>query len=111
MAGRGYVIADAPFVLCLGLATATASVLIMVLYLTFDAFNQNFYGDPRWLWGFPVSLFLWTTHIWLVGHRGELDEDPVAFALKDRTSLILGGIATGCFLLAWAGSPSSAPVL
>ena len=111
VAGRGYVIADAPFVLCLGLATATASVLIMVLYLTFDAFNQNFYGDPRWLWGLPVSLFLWITHIWIVGHRGELDEDPVAFALKDRKSLILGCIAAGSFLLAWAGSPSSAPVI
>ena len=109
VAGRGYVVADAPFVLCLGLATATASVLIMVLYLTFDAFGQNFYRDPRWLWGLPVSLFLWITHIWLVGHRGELDDDPVAFALKDRKSLILGGIALGCFLLAWAGSPASAP--
>jgi 4-hydroxybenzoate polyprenyltransferase/phosphoserine phosphatase len=111
VAGRGYVVADAPFVLCMGLATATASVLIMVLYLTFDAFNQGFYADPRWLWGLPLSLFLWITHIWLVGHRGELDEDPVAFALRDRRSLTLGGIAAGSFMLAWAGSPFSAAVI
>jgi 4-hydroxybenzoate polyprenyltransferase len=103
VAGRGYVVTDAPFVLCLGIATATASVLIMVLYLTFDAFSQNFYRDPHWLWGLPIALFLWITHVWLVGHRGKLDDDPVAFALKDRQSLLLGGIATGCFLLAWAG--------
>jgi 4-hydroxybenzoate polyprenyltransferase len=57
--GRGYLVADAPLVLGLGLATGTASILIMVLYLIFDAFSRDFYGNPHWLWFFPVILFLW----------------------------------------------------
>ncbi len=105
LSGRGYLVSDAPFVLALGLATGTGSILIMVLYLIFDAFNRSFYADPHWLWTIPVVLFLWVTHIWLVGHRGKLDDDPVAYAIKDRQSIILGSIAAGGFALAWAGVP------
>lgn len=105
VAGRGYLAADAPLVLGLGLATGTASILIMVLYLIFDAFGRGFYGNPNWLWFFPLILFLWISRVWLVGQRGELHDDPVAFALKDRQSLVLGGIMAAAFLLAWAGAP------
>jgi 4-hydroxybenzoate polyprenyltransferase/phosphoserine phosphatase len=103
--GRGYLAVDAPMVLGLGLAAGTASILIMVLYLIFDAFSRDFYGNPHWLWLFPVILFLWISRVWLVGQRGELNDDPVAFALKDRQSLILGGIMAVAFVLAWAGAP------
>ena len=105
LSGRGYVVSDAPFVLSLGLATGTGSILILVLYLIFDAFNRGFYGNPHWLWAIPVVLFFWVSHIWLIGHRGELDHDPVAYAVKDRKSLVLGTIAAGAFVFAWAGVP------
>lgn len=105
LSGRGYLTSDAPFVLSLGLATGTGSILIMVLYLIFDAFRRDFYGNPHWLWAIPVVLFLWITRIWLVGHRGKLDDDPVAYAIKDRNSLALGTIAAGAFAFAWAGVP------
>jgi len=105
VAGRGYLVADAPYVLALGMATATGSIMIMVLYLIFDAFSRDFYGNPHWLWVFPVVLFLWTARIWLVGHRGELNDDPVAFALKDRQSLAMGAVVVIAFLMAWVGVP------
>jgi hypothetical protein len=28
--------------------------------------------------------------MWLLGSRGEMDEDPVVFALRDRVSLAVG---------------------
>ncbi len=105
VAGRGYLTVDAPLVLGFGLATGTASVLIMVLYLIFDAFSRDFYGNPHWLWLFPIILFLWISRVWLVGQRGELNDDPVAFALKDRPSLVLGAVMAVAFVLAWAGAP------
>ena len=37
----------------------------------------------------PVMI-LWISRVWLLASRGELDEDPVVFALTDRTSLLLG---------------------
>lgn len=103
--GRGYIVADAPLVLGLGLATGTASVLILVLFLIFDAFERGFYGNPHWLWLFPLVIFLWIGRVWLVSQRGELNDDPVAFALKDRQSLFLGAVMAGAFVLAWIGAP------
>ncbi len=103
--GRGYVTSDAPLVLGLGLATGTASVLILVLFLIFDAFERDIYTNPHWLWLFPVIIFLWIGRIWLISQRGQLNDDPVAFALKDRQSLVLGTIMVVAFTLAWLGVP------
>jgi hypothetical protein len=103
-AGRGYVAADAPLLLGLGLATGVGSVLMMVLFLIHDAFNRP-YGNPQWLWVFPAALFLWNARIWLVGQRGELHDDPVVFAIKDRLSWVLGATMLVAFSLAWLGLP------
>lgn len=103
--GRGYLTADTPLVLGLGLATGTASVLILVLFLIFDAFERDIYANPHWLWFFPVVIFLWVGRIWLISQRGELHDDPVAFALKDRQSLVLGALMATAFMLAWTGAP------
>lgn len=103
VAGRGYVTADAPLVLGLGLATGTASVVILVLFLIFDALERDIYANPLWLWLFPIIIFLWLGRIWLVSQRGELDDDPVAFAIKDRQSLALGAVMAAAFVLAWLG--------
>jgi 4-hydroxybenzoate polyprenyltransferase len=103
--GRGYIIADAPLVLGLGLATGTASVLILVLFLIFDAFQRDIYTNPDWLWLFPIIIFLWIGRIWLISQRGELNDDPVIFALKDRQSLVLGAAMGLAFVLAWLGAP------
>ncbi len=103
--GRGYLAADAPLLLGLGLATGTASILIMVLYLINDAFGRGFYGNAVWLWALPCLLFLWIARVWLVGQRGELDDDPVAFAMKDRLSILMGGGVGVAFLCAWLGVP------
>lgn len=87
--GRGYQTGDAPTVLAIGVAASTASVLIVVLYLMEDAFPSNVYAQPNWLWVAPLVLTLWVGRLWLVAGRGELDEDPVAFAIKDRVSWVL----------------------
>jgi 4-hydroxybenzoate polyprenyltransferase len=101
--GRGYRIGDLPFILSIGVATGMCSVLILVLYIIDDAFAQSFYGDTVWLWGFPVVLFLFVCRIWLICQRGEMHDDPVAFAIKDRASLGLAAVLGACFLAAWSG--------
>jgi hypothetical protein len=32
----------------------------------------------------------WVTRIWLLANRGRVHDDPVIFALKDRTSYLTG---------------------
>jgi len=98
--GRGYRAGDAPLVLALGVGTMMASVLIMVLYLVEDAFPLGLYKHPYFLWGFPTIIFLWLARIWLLCHRDELHDDPVAFALKDRMSLIYGAGMSALFVAA-----------
>jgi 4-hydroxybenzoate polyprenyltransferase len=90
MPGRGYIQADAPLTLGLGLASMLGAILILVLYLIEDAFPRNFYENPAYLWALPPILFLFLSRIWLISQRGLLHDDPVAFALKDRLSLLLG---------------------
>jgi hypothetical protein len=35
-------------------------------------------------------MILWISRVWLLAGRGELNEDPVIFALTDRMSLLIG---------------------
>ncbi|XSG82215.1 MAG: UbiA family prenyltransferase [Methyloligella sp. ZOD6] len=99
--GRGYRGDDAALVLAMGIATGMTAVTIMVLYIINDAFNADFYSQPLFLWAFPAVLFMWISRIWLLCHRGELNDDPVAFALRDRMSIALGGVMALAFLAGW----------
>jgi hypothetical protein len=99
--GRGYVAADEPIVLALGIASGTGAVFIFVMYLIEEAARRSFYSDPVWLWLAPMALFLWLGRIWLLCGRKELDDDPVAFAVRDPASLLLGAAMAGSFALAW----------
>ncbi len=104
LAGRGYRIEDTPLVQTTGIASGLGAVLIMVLYLINDAFQAGFYANDVWLWTFPSCLFLWIGRIWIICLRGELNDDPVAFAVTDRVSIALGGVMGMAFLTAWSGA-------
>jgi 4-hydroxybenzoate polyprenyltransferase len=101
--GRGYVASDAPLTLGIGLASMLGGVLIMILYLIEDAFPRGLYANTAWLWVIPPILFLFLGRVWLVCHRGRLHDDPVAFALKDRVSLLLGFLMSLGFAAALIG--------
>ncbi|MEZ5763636.1 MAG: UbiA family prenyltransferase [Xanthobacteraceae bacterium] len=105
LSGRGYFVSDAPFILGMGVSAGMASIVIMVLYLTQDAMRVRFYDDPVWLWGIPAFLFLWLSRIWMLCQRGELDDDPVVFAVRDPKSLILCAGVAFSFGMAWLGMP------
>ena len=100
VAGRGYAPADAPLTLVFGVSMTAASILILVLYLTEEAFPSGTYANPDFLWAAPALALLWTQRIWILAHRGELDDDPVAFAVTDKVSILLGLILLGFFILA-----------
>jgi len=48
------------------------------------------YHRPQLLWLIVPFMILWLCRVWLLASRGELDEDPVAFALTDAASLAMG---------------------
>ena len=45
----------------------------------------------------PMVLY-WTTRAWLLANRGQLQEDPLLFALKDRKSYVIA-VATGIIMI------------
>lgn len=100
LAARGYRAADGEVTLVLGIGAGLLSVLILVLYIVEDAFAVVGYGDPGWLRLIPMLLAIWIGRIWLLTHRGQMSDDPVAFALRDRASLGLGAGVALAFLLA-----------
>lgn len=103
--GRGYRSDDGPAVLALGAASSMASVLIVVVYLMEEAFPSNLYAQPGWLWAAPFLLMIWVARIWLIAGRGELDEDPIAFAIRDRFSWGLAAPLAIAFALAGLAWP------
>jgi len=99
--GRGYLAGDAGLILAMGVATGMTAVTIMVLYIMNDAFSAAFYREPLFLWVFPAVLFMWISRIWMLCHRQQLNDDPVAFAIRDRLSIALGGVMGLAFLASW----------
>ncbi len=99
VAGRGYVVDDWPVTLGFGIASACASIVVMLLFITEQGGSAG-YASPDKLFVVPVVLTLWLMRIWLLAHRGRLDEDPVIFALSDRVSLFLGATVVAAGVLA-----------
>ena len=97
---RGYRPSDWPLTLVLGIGSGLVSVVIMLLYMTAEAEPSGFYRNTQYLFAIPAALMLWIMRVWLLSHRGELEDDPVVFALKDKASLALAGVVALAFAAA-----------
>jgi len=97
--GRGYRSDDLELLADLGTGSGIASIVVLGLYSNSDQVRA-LYKSPDWFWGVCLVAFYWVCRTWLLTRRGEMHDDPVVFALKDRTTWILGLIAVGFILLA-----------
>lgn len=97
---RGYEPGDAPLTLALGTGTAIASLVVLFIFIVLEMLPKNIYGHPVFLVGIPATLAIWLGRIWLLSHRGGMDDDPVSFALRDGPSLLLGGMVAVFFIVA-----------
>jgi 4-hydroxybenzoate polyprenyltransferase len=96
--GRGYFTDDAPLIQMLGIASGFMSVLVLALYLNSPEV-QLLYIQPAWVWGnVPVMVF-WVSWLWLRAQRGEMHDDPLIFAVKDKVSLVSGVLFAGFLIL------------
>jgi len=89
--GRSYHVDDVPVVTNMAAAAGYVSVLVMALYINSPAVLEHF-RRPYALWGICLVLLYWISRMLIVTHRGEMHDDPVVYAVKDRVSEI-------CFLL------------
>jgi 4-hydroxybenzoate polyprenyltransferase len=87
--GRGYLLLDIEPLRSFGTASGYASIVVFALYISGHDI-MALYRYPSRMWLIAPLLIWWISRFWLLASRGELDEDPVIFALTDRTSLFTG---------------------
>ena len=97
---RGYIPEDLSLVQSFGVSFSAASLVIMTLYLDNEAMGSGVYSNADWLWAVPLVILLWLCRVWFVASRGELNDDPVVFAIKDRLSWLCAVAAGFSVLLA-----------
>jgi 4-hydroxybenzoate polyprenyltransferase/phosphoserine phosphatase len=95
--GRGYYTSDAPLVQTLGITSGYAAILVLALYINSDAIIK-LYRTPEIVWGAVPILLFWISWMWMQAHRGNMHDDPLVFALKDKASL-LASVAFSVFLI------------
>jgi 4-hydroxybenzoate polyprenyltransferase len=97
--GRGYYPSDLEMLSSLGAAAGYLSVLVLALYIH-DGATGMLYAQPEYIWFACPLLLFWISRTWLLAHRGQVHDDPVVFAIKDRVSQVVGALFVGVFLAA-----------
>lgn len=98
--GRGYRAGDREPVFAMGISSAFAAVLVLALYLSSPEVRR-LYATPAWLWAMCPLVLYWVSRLWLLARRGEVTDDPLVSALRDRVTWVVGGLAVG---ILWLGT-------
>lgn len=97
--GRGYLASDLEQVAMFGTMSGYISVLVLALYVSgLDV--QRLYTEPDRLWLVCPLVLYWVSRVWLLAHRGELHDDPIVFAIRDKVSYLVGGLCA--VVMVWA---------
>ena len=80
--GRAYSSEDSMFLLGSGLASYISSVVIFGLYITSPVI-LTFYRAPELLYLVQLILIYLVGNMWYLANRGQMNDDPVLFFVKD----------------------------
>ncbi|HEX3381549.1 MAG TPA: UbiA family prenyltransferase [Paraburkholderia sp.] len=87
-AGRGYLTGDMNILRSFGSASGYVAVLVLALYMN-STDVKVLYSHPHRLWILFCLLLYWISRVWMVAFRGEMHDDPIAYAIKNRASLLI----------------------
>lgn len=96
---RGYQVDDLELLSSLGGASGYISVLVFALYINSPEI-RSMYTDPYYIWPACIVLLYWISRLWIIAHRGQMNDDPIVFALKDFASIVCGALITFFMVLA-----------
>ena len=80
--GRDYRVSDLTILWPLGIGAGLSSVVVFGLFINAPAVQAR-YASPQLLWLVAFGLTYWIARLWIKTARGEMDDDPLVFALKD----------------------------
>jgi 4-hydroxybenzoate polyprenyltransferase len=86
--GRGYLVEDLSIVGQAGLGSGLLAGLVLALYVNGQD-TLKVYPHPEMLWGVCPLFIYWIIRVWLIAHRGNMHDDPILFAFRDRVSYIV----------------------
>ena len=97
--GHGYSANDLALLQSLGTSAGFSAIVVMALYIN-SAASGTLYTQPEMLWLLPPLMLFWISRMWLLTSRGRMHDDPIVFALRDRTSLIIAATMVASVLIA-----------
>ncbi len=100
LAGRGYAAEDAAIVRVVGPTLGVMSVLVLALYVQSPAVEEA-YASPGLLWLLLPLMTYWMVRIWMLAERGRVDDDPVAFSIRDRGTQVVVLLMAAVAIVAW----------
>ena len=100
--GRGYIVSDASLLQTLGVSSGYISALVIALYVRSEDI-VSLYAQPIAIWFMLPILLFWVSWVWLKAARGEMHDDPIVFAVKDKASLLVVVLTAVVFIYAANG--------
>lgn len=85
--GRDYRVSDLVVLWPLGVGSALSAVVVFGLFISAPE-TQIRYATPQLLWLVAIGLVYWLARLWIKTSRGEMNDDPVIYAIKDRGSRV-----------------------
>jgi 4-hydroxybenzoate polyprenyltransferase len=85
--GRDYRVTDLVVLWPLGVGAALSAVVVFGLFISAPE-TQGRYATPNFLWLVAIGLIYWLARLWIKTSRGEMHDDPVVYAIKDRGSRV-----------------------
>jgi 4-hydroxybenzoate polyprenyltransferase len=99
---RAYLIEDRELLASLGGASGYLAALVLGLYIGIRSAPQ-FVSLYQLFWLDCLLLLYWVSYMWLMAHRGRMDDDPLAFAIRDgvcrKVLLLMAAIYLAATLL------------
>ena len=97
---RGYTAVDLPLLLTAGIGAGLSAVVILMVHMIAEQYPRQIYAHPWALWGIMPLVLTWVLHMWRLAANGRMSEDPVLFAVRDRTSLVIAAVLVGVLAIA-----------
>lgn len=99
IAGRGYHIDDLDIVQKSGITSGFVAMLVLALYINSEHVIE-LYKSPILIWFTVPVLLYWLMRMWMVTNRGKMTDDPIIYAMRDKTTYVVMIIIVIIMLLA-----------
>lgn len=89
--GRDYYVEDIPLIGIIGISSGMVSTLVFTLYIV-NPEVLTLYKNPVYLYFITPIVLYWILRMWFLSHRSMMNDDPIVFAIKDKTSYLIAFI-------------------